>query len=96
MHKSCNRNPRRKSKKASRKLRRSKPRRRSCKLKEDEFYSVQDNKVYTGQNICVKTLKNGSPVLYSKCPKHNNVKLYKFIKHSAEKRLTKKYGKCKR
>ena len=89
MHKSCNKSPRRKSNK-------TKSRRRSRRrLTETQFYCVGCNKVCSVDNICVKTLKNGTPALYGKCLQCAGCKVYKFIKSKSKKRLTKKYGKCK-
>ena len=90
MRKSHKKSNRRKSKKSPK----SKSRRRLCKLTEKQFYCVGCNKVCVGDDICVKTLKNGVPALYGICAKCDDCKVYKFIKAKSKKRLTKKYGKC--
>ena len=65
------------------------------KLKQKEFYCVGCGKAITikdTDDICVKTLRNGTPALKSKCKQGH--KLTKFISDDDKQNMVKKYGKC--
>ena len=65
------------------------------KLKQKELYCVVCGKVESVKDtddICVKTLRNGTPALKSKC-KHGH-KLTKFISDDDKQKMVEKYGKC--
>ena len=64
-------------------------------LKQKEFYCVSCGKVVSIKDtydICVKTLRNGTPALKSEC-KYGH-KLTKFISDDDKQKMVKKYGKC--